>query len=39
MDLDDDYIHLTGRKLIGEYRQIIGDTFDGLYRDGAKSGQ
>jgi peptidoglycan/xylan/chitin deacetylase (PgdA/CDA1 family) len=39
LDLDDDFIHMTGRKLIGEYCQIIQDTFDGLYRDGAKTGR
>ena len=39
LDLDDDFIHMTGRRLIGEYSQIIQDTFDGLYRDGAKSGR
>lgn len=39
LDLDDDFIHMTGRKLIDEYRQIIEDTFDGLYRDGAKNGR
>ena len=39
LDLDDDFIHMTGRKLIGEYRQIIEDTFDGLYRDGARTGR
>jgi peptidoglycan/xylan/chitin deacetylase (PgdA/CDA1 family) len=39
LDLDDDFIHYTGRKLIGEYCQIIQDTFDGLYRDGAKTGR
>ena len=38
-DLDDVYIHMDGRRLIDEYRQIIQDTFDGLYRDGAKSGR
>jgi hypothetical protein len=30
---------LRGRRLIDEYRQIIEDTFDGLYSDGAKSGR
>jgi allantoinase len=39
LDLDDDVLHYTGRKLIGEYCQIIQDTFDGLYRDGAKTGR
>ncbi len=39
LDLDDDFIHMTGRKLIGEYSQIIQDTFDGLHSDGAKSGR
>jgi allantoinase len=39
LDLDDDYIHFTGRRLIGEFKQIIQDTFDGLYSDGAKSGR
>jgi peptidoglycan/xylan/chitin deacetylase (PgdA/CDA1 family) len=38
LDLDDIFIHLNGRRLIGEYGQIIRDTFDGLYKDGAKSG-
>jgi peptidoglycan/xylan/chitin deacetylase (PgdA/CDA1 family) len=38
-DTDDVYIHWTGRRLIDEYRQIMVDNFDGLYRDGAKSGR
>jgi hypothetical protein len=38
-DLDDVYIHMDGRRLIDEYRQLIQDTFDGLYRDGGKSGR
>jgi len=38
-DLDDVFIHWTGRRLIDEYRQILVDQFDGLYRDGAKSGR
>lgn len=39
LDLDDVFIHMNGRRLIDEYRQIMMDTFDGLYRDGAKSGR
>ena len=39
LDLDDVYIHLNGRKLIGEYTQIMQDEFDGLYHDGAKTGR
>jgi peptidoglycan/xylan/chitin deacetylase (PgdA/CDA1 family) len=39
LDLDDIFIHVNGRRLIDEYRQIMQDTFDGLYRDGAKSGR
>jgi len=38
-DLDDMFIHWTGRRLIDEYRQIMVDQFDGLYRDGARSGR
>lgn len=38
-DLDDVFIHVNGRRLIDEYRQIMQDTFDGLYRDGGKSGR
>ncbi len=38
-DLDDMFIHWTGRRLIDEYRQIMVDQFDGLYRDGATSGR
>ena len=38
-DTDDIFIHWTGRRLIDEYRQIMVDNFDGLYRDGAKSGR
>ncbi len=39
LDLDDVFIHLDGRRLIDEYRQIVQDTFDGLYRDGVQSGR
>jgi peptidoglycan/xylan/chitin deacetylase (PgdA/CDA1 family) len=39
LDLDDVFIHLEKWRLIDEYRQIIQDTFDGLYKDGAKSGR
>ena len=39
LDLDDIYIHLEGRRLIDEYRQILQDAFDVLYADGAKSGR
>lgn len=39
LDLDDVFIHLDGRRLIDEYRQIVQDTFDGLYRDGRDSGR
>jgi peptidoglycan/xylan/chitin deacetylase (PgdA/CDA1 family) len=39
LDLDDDFFHMTGRKLIGEYMQVIQDTFDGLHTDGANSGR
>ena len=38
LDLDEMFIHLNGRRLINEYEQIIKDEFDGLYRDGAKTG-
>lgn len=38
-DLDDISIHTQGGRLIGEYRQIMEDEFDGLYRDGAESGR
>ena len=38
-DMDDIFIHWTGRRLIDEYRQIMVDNFDGLYRDGARSGR
>ena len=38
-DLDDVVIQLNGRRLIDEYRQIIQDTFDVLYSDGARSGR
>ena len=39
LDLDDIALHFNGGRLIGEYGQIIRDTFDGLYRDGATSGR
>jgi peptidoglycan/xylan/chitin deacetylase (PgdA/CDA1 family) len=39
LDLDDDFIHMTGRRLIGEYCQIIQDTFDQLQSDGARTGR
>jgi len=39
LDLDDVYIHATGRRAIDEYRRIMQETFDGLYRDGAASGR
>jgi len=39
LDLDDVYIHANGRRPIDEYRRIMQDTFDGLYRDGAASGR
>jgi allantoinase len=39
LDLDDVFIHMNGRRLIDEYRQIMQDTFDGFYRDGARSGR
>ena len=39
LDLDDDYIHQTGRRLIGEYTDGIKDTFDTLYSEGTKSGR
>ena len=38
-DLDDIFIHWNGRRLIDEYRQILVDEFDGLYRDGGQSGR
>lgn len=38
-DLDDVFIHWNGRRLIDEYRQIMVDQFDGLYRDGEHSGR
>ena len=38
-DLDDVYIHWDGKRTIDEYRQIMVDNFDGLYKDGAKSGR
>jgi peptidoglycan/xylan/chitin deacetylase (PgdA/CDA1 family) len=39
LDLDDVYIHLNGRRSIEDYRRLIQETFDGLYRDGAESGR
>jgi peptidoglycan/xylan/chitin deacetylase (PgdA/CDA1 family) len=39
LDLDDDYIRSTGERLIVEYAEDVKDTFDALYRDGAKSGR
>ncbi|PWT75196.1 MAG: hypothetical protein C5B46_02920, partial [Proteobacteria bacterium] len=39
LDLDDDYIHATGQRLITEYADGIKDTFDAFYNDGAKSGR
>jgi len=39
LDLDDDYIHNTGGRLITEYADGIKDTFDAFYIDGAKSGR
>jgi len=38
-DLDDDYIHNTGQRLITEYRDGIMDTFDTLHTEGAKNGR
>jgi peptidoglycan/xylan/chitin deacetylase (PgdA/CDA1 family) len=38
-NLDDVYTHESGRRTIDEYRQLIEDTFDGLYRDGAANGR
>ena len=37
--LDDDYIHLHGRRTINEVNLLWRDWFDGLYADGAKSGR
>jgi peptidoglycan/xylan/chitin deacetylase (PgdA/CDA1 family) len=39
LDLDDVYIHANGRRAIDEYRRIMQETFDGLYRDGAATGR
>ncbi len=39
LDLDDVFIHANGRRSIDEYRRIMLDTFDGLYRDGAQTGR
>ncbi len=39
LDLDDDFIHVTGQRLITEYADGIKDTFDAFYSDGAKSGR
>lgn len=39
LDLDDDFIHNTGGRLITEYEDGIKDTFDAFYSDGAKSGR
>lgn len=39
LDLDDAFMHLNGGRTIDEYRQIIQDQFDGLYKDGARSGR
>lgn len=36
-DLDDDYIHNTGQRLITEYRGGILDTFDALSTEGVKN--
>jgi peptidoglycan/xylan/chitin deacetylase (PgdA/CDA1 family) len=38
-DFDDVYIHMNGRRLIDEYRQILQDAFDRLYSDGSQSGR
>lgn len=38
-DLDDVYTHLEGRRQIDEYRQILQDSFDVLYKDGARNGR
>jgi allantoinase len=37
--LDDEYIHLDGRRTINEVNLLWRDWFDGLYADGAKSGR
>ncbi len=36
--LDDEYIHLDGRRTINEVNLMWRDWFDGLYADGAKNG-
>jgi allantoinase len=37
--LDDEYIHLDGRRTINEVNLMWRDWFDGLYADGAKNGR
>jgi peptidoglycan/xylan/chitin deacetylase (PgdA/CDA1 family) len=37
--LDDEYIHLYGRRTINEVNLLWRDWFDGLYADGAKNGR
>ena len=37
--LDDEYIHLYGRRTINEVNLLWRDWFDGLYADGAKTGR
>jgi peptidoglycan/xylan/chitin deacetylase (PgdA/CDA1 family) len=39
LDLDDVYIHMTGRRSIDDYQRLIQETFDGLFRDGEASGR
>jgi len=39
LDLDDNYIHIDGNRSITEYQQIIEDTFDVLFEDGATNGR
>jgi allantoinase len=39
LDLDDDFIHVTGQRLITEYADGIKDTFDALHSEGAKNGR
>jgi len=37
--LDDNYIHLHGRRTINEVNLLWRDSFDGLYADGATAGR
>ena len=39
VDLDDNYIHLHGRRTINEVNLLWREWFDGLYTDGATTGR